>query len=58
MRRFKAAYVEKTRRLSAEKQPERKAWIEWATRQADRTDPFVSEKPASVLDRKRELRLW
>jgi len=30
-------------------------WIEWATLQADRIDPFVSEKPTSLLDRKLEL---
>jgi len=58
MRRFIGVYAKKTRSWSAEKQPKRKVWIEWATRQADRTDPFVSEKPASVLDRKRELRSW
>jgi hypothetical protein len=55
LRRFIAAYVEKTRSWPAEKQPKYKAWIEWATQQADRFDPFVSEKPASVLDRRREL---
>jgi hypothetical protein len=58
LRRFIAAYAEKTRSWSAEKQPKYKAWIEWATRQADRIDPFVSEKPASVLDRKRDLGYW
>ena len=58
LRRFIAAYAEKTRSWSAERQPKYKAWIEWATRQADRIDPFVSEKPASVLDRKRELGYW
>lgn len=55
LRRFIAAYSEKTRSRSAEKQPEYQAWIAWATRQADRLDPFVLEKPASVLDRKQEL---
>lgn len=58
LRRFIAAYAEKTRSWSAEKQPKYKGWIEWATRQADRIDPFVSEKPASVLDRKHELNQW
>jgi hypothetical protein len=58
LRRFIAAYAEKSRAWSAEKQSQYKAWIEWATRQADRIDPFVSEKPASVLDRKRELSCW
>ena len=43
---------------SAEKQPKYKAWIGWPTQQADRADPFVSEKPPSVLDRKNELRRW
>lgn len=55
LRRFISVYAEKTRSWSAENQPHYKAWIEWATRQADRIDPFVSEKPASVLDRKDEL---
>ena len=58
LRRFISAYAEKTRSWSAEKQPHHQAWIEWATRQADRIDPFVSEKPASVLDRKHELAPW
>jgi len=58
LRRFIAAYAEKSRSWSAEKQPQHDAWIKWATRQADRIDPFVSEKPASVLDRKRELSCW
>lgn len=58
MRRFIAVYAKKTRTRSAEKQPEYNAWIEWATLQADRIDPFVFEKPISVLDRKRELRSW
>jgi uncharacterized protein YPO0396 len=58
MRRFIAAYAEKTRSMSAEKQPEYNAWVEWATLQADRIDPFVFEKPISVLDRKHELRSW
>jgi hypothetical protein len=58
LRRFIAAYAGKTRSRSAEKRPEYNAWIEWATRQADRIDPFVFEKPTSVLDRKRELSSW
>jgi hypothetical protein len=58
LRRFIAAYSQKTQSWSAEKQPKYKAWIEWATRQADRIDPFVSEKPASVLDRKHESNQW
>ena len=58
LRRFISAYAERTRSRSAERQPEHDAWIEWATRQADRIDPFVVEKPTSVLDRKRELRSW
>ncbi len=55
LRRFISAYSEKTFLWPAEKQPLYRAWIEWATKQADRIDPFVSEKPASVLDRKRGL---
>jgi len=58
MRRFIAAYLGKRNSWSAEKQPKYKAWIEWATQQADRDDPFVSEKPRSVLDRKNELSRW
>lgn len=58
LRRFINAYAEKSRSWSAEKQPRYKEWIEWATRQADRIDPFVAEKPTSVLDRKHELRGW
>lgn len=58
LRRFIAAYEEKTRSWSPEKQPRYKAWIDWATLQADRIDPFVSEKPASVLDRKDEVSSW
>jgi hypothetical protein len=58
MRRFVAAYAERSSSWSVEKQPKYKAWIEWATQQADRVDPFVSEKPPSVLDRKNELGRW
>jgi hypothetical protein len=58
LRRFIAAYSEKTSKWAAEKQSHYKEWIAWANQQADRVDPFVSEKPASVLDRKRELRGW
>lgn len=58
LRRFISAYAEKSRSWSAEKQPQYRVWIEWATKQADRIDPFVSEKPASVLDRKHELAAW
>lgn len=58
LRRFIAAYAERSRSWSADKQPKYKAWTEWATRQADRIDPFVAEKPPSVLDRKHELRSW
>ncbi len=58
LRRFISAYAEKTRSWSTEEQPHYKAWIEWATKQADRLDPFVAEKPASVLDRKGELNPW
>ena len=55
LRRFISAYAEKCRSWPAEDQPRYRAWIEWATKQADRIDPFVWEKPASVLDRKHEL---
>jgi hypothetical protein len=58
MRKFITAYAEKSNSWSAEKQPKYKAWIEWATQQADRVDPFILEKPASVLDRKHELSRW
>jgi hypothetical protein len=58
MRRFIEAYAEKSTSWPAEKQPKYTAWIEWAKQQADRADPFVSEKPASVLDRKHELSRW
>lgn len=58
LRRFIAVYAEKSPSWPAEKQAKYKAWVEWATKQADRLDPFVSEKPASVLDRKHELGGW
>ena len=58
LRRFIAVYAEKSHSWPAEKQAEHKAWIDWAQKQADRVDPFVSQKPASVLDRKRELSWW
>lgn len=55
LRRFIAVCAEKSPSWPAEKQAKYQAWVEWATKQADRLDPFVSEKPASVLDRKREI---
>ena len=58
MRRFIAVYAEKSRSGAAEKQLQCREWVEWANRQADRLDPFVREKPASVLDRKGELSRW
>jgi hypothetical protein len=58
LRRFITAYAERSRSWAAENRPRHKAWIEWATRQADRLDPFVSEKPPSVLDRQRDLNEW
>ena len=58
LRRFIAAYAEKLPLWPAEKQQQYKAWIEWATRQADRLDPFIADKPSSVLDRRRELNWW
>jgi hypothetical protein len=42
---------------AAEKQSHYKEWIAWANQQADRVDPFVCEKPVSVLDRKHEVTL-
>lgn len=32
--------------------------ITWMKQQADRMDPFVADKPSSVLDRKSELNAW
>jgi hypothetical protein len=58
LRCFIAAYEEKSRSWSPEKQAKYQDWIKWATRQADRIDPLVIEKPQSVLDRKRELSWW
>jgi hypothetical protein len=55
MRRFISLYAAKSGSWPAEKQPKYREWIEWASRQADRLDPFVLEKPPSVVDRKREL---
>jgi hypothetical protein len=56
MRRFIALYAAKSQSWPAEKQSKYREWIEWATREADRQDPFVLEKPSSVVDRKNELR--
>ena len=59
MRRFIALYAEKSESWPSEKQPKYREWIEWAHRQADRLDPFVLERPTSVVDRKHELgRQW
>lgn len=58
LRQFIVVYTEKSRSWPSERQAEHKAWIEWAQKQADRLDPFVKEKPTSVLDRKRELSWW
>ena len=58
LRRFISAYAEKSRSWPAENKSYHQAWIEWATEQADRLDPFVSEKPPSALDRKGELNRW
>jgi hypothetical protein len=44
LRRFIAVYAEKSHSWLAEEQVEHKAWIEWAQKQADRLDPFVSQK--------------
>jgi nitrate reductase NapAB chaperone NapD len=58
MRRFIKAYEKQYSSWPSEKQAKYKTWIEWATQQADRIDPLVTEKPASVLDRKHELSWW
>ncbi|HVO60606.1 MAG TPA: hypothetical protein VMT53_06700 [Terriglobales bacterium] len=58
VRKFIAVYAEKTSTRAQEKQPQYKEWIAWANQQADRLDPFITEKPVSVLDRERELRSW
>jgi hypothetical protein len=58
LRRFIAAYAEKSRMRSPKKHQQHREWSEWARRQADRIDPFISEKPASVLDQKGELSHW
>jgi hypothetical protein len=55
IRHFIKAYEEKSRSWPNEKQAQARAWIKWASEQADRIDPLVSEKPVSVLDRKREF---
>jgi hypothetical protein len=54
-RQFIAVYTEKSLSWPAEKQPKYREWIERATRAADRIDPFVLERQASVVDRKHEL---
>lgn len=58
IRRFIKAYEEQSHLWPREKQEQYKVWIKWASEQADRLDPLVTEKPASVLDRKRELSWW
>lgn len=58
IRNFIKAYEEQSHLWPSEKQAQHKAWIKWASEQADRIDPLVTEKPASVLDRKRELSWW
>jgi hypothetical protein len=58
MRRFIAAYEDKSTSWPAEKQSQYKAWVDWAHRQANRIDPLIPKKPASVLDRKHELSRW
>lgn len=55
MRRFIAASSAKSSNWPPEKQSEHRAWIEWASQQADRFDPLVTEKPKSVMDRKSEI---
>jgi hypothetical protein len=58
MRRFIARYEAKSESWPAEERPKHREWIEWASREADRLDPFVLEKPDSVVDRKNELRRY
>jgi hypothetical protein len=58
MRCFIKAYADKSGSWPKEKQSQRSAWIEWANQQADRIDPLVTKRPASVLDRKHELNWW
>lgn len=55
MRRFIAQYAKESKSWPAEKQTKYREWIDWARRQADRLDPFVSERPSSAVDRKREV---
>ncbi len=58
IRRFTAAYSEWAASQPAEEQPRRLEWIAWAKSQAARLDPFVRDKPKSVLDRKNDIRGW
>jgi hypothetical protein len=59
IRSFAAAYAKKIPDWPADKQDAAKDWIAWALEQADRMDPFLLEKPSSVLDRKHEIaRSW
>lgn len=58
MRRFIEAYAEQSRSWPSEEQVKCRAWIEWASQQADRIDPLITKKPTSVLDRKDEFRWW
>lgn len=58
MRRFIAVYAEKSLSWAPEKQQKYREWAEWAAKQADRLDPFVEDRPQSVLDRKHELRWY
>lgn len=59
MRRYISMYADKAASWPADKQAAVNTWIRWALDQADRMDPFVAEKPRSVLDRKHEVaRSW
>ncbi len=58
IRRFITAYAEHTQSRPADSQPRHREWIDWAKIQADRLDPFVLDRPTSVLDQKNELRGW
>ena len=55
IRRFIAKYAEEIPKWPIDKQDDSKKWMAWALEQANRMDPFVAEKPYSVLDRKQEV---
>jgi hypothetical protein len=55
IRRFISKYAEEIHKWPIDKQDDSKKWMAWALEQANRMDPFVAEKPYSVLDRKQEV---